>query len=55
MTDAFREIVDELGEEILGVKWLLLRSKVHRWIDGNPQRVEWLIRRLRGLFRGGAL
>lgn len=53
--DAFEAVVHELGEELLGFKWLLVRGRVHAWIEENPERVAWLRRRLRRLAREGRL
>lgn len=49
--DGLLQIVDELGEEILGLRWLVYRPFVVRWMDGNPERVFWIVRRVRSLVK----
>jgi len=53
--DGLLEIVDELGEETLGVRWIAVRPFVVRWMEANPERVFWIVRRVRSLARRGIL
>jgi hypothetical protein len=55
MTAFFHDIVDEMGEEILGAQWPFFRPHVSRWIAANPERVVWLCHRIRQLMREGKL
>lgn len=48
MGDAFHVLLDEVGEEIFGLRWIVYRPVVAAWMDANPERVAWLIHRLRG-------
>jgi hypothetical protein len=55
MSDGFDAFLNELGEEIFGVQWVLYRPAVARWTATNPERVLWLRRRLYQLAREGTL
>ena len=50
MTPLF-EFLNELGEEILGTRWLPLRRHVEAWLKANPERAAWLDYRLRQYWR----
>jgi hypothetical protein len=54
MTDT-PAFLDELGEELFGTQWLWLRPHVAAWVQRNPERVEWLRRRLRERILEGSL
>jgi hypothetical protein len=52
MPDAFVGILHELGEELFGVQYVWMRPHVERWAANNPERVQWLERRLRAYAAG---
>lgn len=52
---SFPDIINELGEEILGAQWLIFKPHVVRWLAANPERVQWLTQRLQLLVREGKL
>ena len=43
---AFERFLNELGEEVFGVQWVFIRPHVERWLRDNPERVQWLTKRL---------
>ena len=55
MTSGFQTTLDELGEEIFGLQWLCFRPVVAAWVVRNPDRVDWLCRRIRQRVREGRL
>jgi hypothetical protein len=50
-TDPFLRLLDDLGEELLGAQWVLVRSHVEAWAKVNPERLAWLEARVRAYAR----
>ena len=48
---ALHAFLDEVCEEMLGIRWLAVRPHIHAWLKVNPERAIWLDHRLRQYWR----
>lgn len=55
MSDALREVIEDIAEGAMGTMWLMAKGPVMRWLDHNPEAVEWACERLRVAVQEGRL
>lgn len=46
MKDALWDLVDDMGSTTAGILWPAVRGQVMAWMRDNPQKAEWLRRRI---------